>query len=178
MNSKIQHLTEEEKAKTFGLLLAEHYKSVYRTVARLIINLSEVEDIVQNACVKMWEKFETLEDIQRFKIWACRIASNTAINHIRDRKAKLGYGLDEQVIQSILIGQNASMEYLELRLEVLKECIELLPEDQRKLVQQVYVSNQEISSLAKDIGQPASTVYHKLQRIRELHLVQQPQQRP
>ena len=165
-------LTEEDldspRASLFVSKLTEHFKAIYLTVVRMVGNLNDVDDVLHDACVKMWSGFETLEDMQRFRGWACRIASNTAIDFLREKRAKTGFGLTDATLMTIVNSQKASEEYLELRLEVLNECIRELSEEHQNLVIDVYTHGKGMSTLVEKYSKPARTLYMQVKKIREI----------
>jgi RNA polymerase sigma-70 factor, ECF subfamily len=53
-----------EQARDFPLCVA------------LVPNVADAEDIVQQAAIALWEKFDAYDPAQPFTPWACRFALN------------------------------------------------------------------------------------------------------
>src|SRR4051812_33561485 len=60
----------------FLSLFLRSEREVFRYVAALIPNVSDVEDIVQQTALALWEKFDSYDPTQPFTPWACRFALN------------------------------------------------------------------------------------------------------
>ena len=86
----------------FLSLFLRSEQEVFRCVAALVPNVTDAEDIVQQAAMALWEKFDTYDPARPFTPWACRFALNKARQWIEQRqrwKALLDRGLAEELAQ-------------------------------------------------------------------------------
>jgi RNA polymerase sigma-70 factor (ECF subfamily) len=150
----------------FLSLFLRSEREIFRYVAVLVPNITEVEDIVQQTAMALWEKFDAYDPRQPFTPWACRFALNKARQWIERRQrwqALLQGGLAEELAQR---RQELQPEF-ELRLKHLESCLRKLPERQRSLVEGYYYERVGIETLAERSGRTATATYKMLQRIRQ-----------
>src|SRR5512134_3798854 len=118
----------------FLSLFLRSERDIFRYVAVLVPNVADVEDIVQQTALALWEKFDAYDPNQPFTPWACRFALNKARQWIERRQrwqALLVGGLVEELAQR----REELRPELECRLKHLEGCLGKLPEDQRSLVE-------------------------------------------
>lgn len=154
------------REKQFLSLFLRSEKEIFRYVAALVPNIADAEDIVQQAAVALWDKFDAYDPAQPFTPWACRFALNKARQWMERRQrwqALLAQGLAEQVEQR----RDALLPELECRLKHLEGCLSALPEEQRVLVEGYYYRRSTVESLADESGRTVAATYKALQRIRQ-----------
>ena len=168
MPSDPKHVSSDQAAaqQRFLSLFLRSEREIFRYVSALVPNLTDAEDIVQQAAIALWEKFDTYDPTQPFTPWACRFALNKARQWI-DRRQRwqilLQHGLAEELAQR---RQELEPEF-ERRLKHLEACLEKLPSGQRSLVQGYYYARTDVDTLAQRSGGSVAATYKMLQRVRE-----------
>jgi RNA polymerase sigma-70 factor, ECF subfamily len=150
----------------FLSLFLRSEREIYRYVAALIPNVTDAEDIVQQAAIALWEKFDAYDPAQPFTPWACRFALNKARQWIERRQrwqALLEGGLAEELAQR----REELRPEFECRLKHLESCLSKLPEDQRSLIEGYYYRRTGIEALANNADRSVAATYKALQRIRQ-----------
>lgn len=150
----------------FLSLFLRSEREIFRYVAALVPNVTDAEDIVQQAALALWEKFDTYDPTKPFTPWACRFALNKARQWIERRQrwqALLDHGLAEELAQR---WQELQPEF-ERRLKHLEACLGKLPPERRSLVEAYYYDRTGIESLAGQAGRTVAATYKLLQRIRQ-----------
>src|SRR5438067_10799829 len=72
-----RHFGDENAAQQrFLSLFLRSEREIFRYVAVLVPNVADVEDIVQQTAIALWEKFDAYEPNRPFTPWACRFALN------------------------------------------------------------------------------------------------------
>lgn len=132
-------------------------KLLYRIAWSYLNNDQDVEDAVQDALIKAWEKRQTLRDIQQFKPWMTRILSNRCKDMLRKRKRWSFYPLEEAT---------AEAEMPEAETPVL-EAIKKLKPELRILIMLYYVDGYTIQELADTLGIPAGTIKTRMRNARK-----------
>jgi len=136
------------------------------TVAVLVPNLADADDIVQQTALALWEKFDAYDPNQPFTPWACRFALNKARQWIERRQrwqALLEGGLVEELAQR----REELRPELEVRLKHLERCLHKLPEEQRSLVESYYYRRDPIEKLSAASSRTVAATYKMLQRVRQ-----------
>jgi RNA polymerase sigma-70 factor, ECF subfamily len=81
--------------EAFSLLVQRHRKPLINFIYRFTANPGESEDLAQEVFIRVFQSASTYEAKAAFSTWLYRIATNSALNFIRDRKARLTYSLDQ-----------------------------------------------------------------------------------
>lgn len=69
------------------MLIRQYLKPLYTFLFRLLGNAQDAEDVAQEVFVKVWRSLKTFDQKKSFKTWAFSIAKNSAIDHLRKKKA-------------------------------------------------------------------------------------------
>lgn len=140
-------------------------REIFRYVAALVPNLADVDDIVQQTAISLWDKFDAYDPARPFTPWACRFALNKTRQWVERRQrwqALLANGLAEELEQ-----RRAELQpQWETRLRCLEGCLSQLPDEQRSLVEGYYFRRDGVETLATDAGRSVGATYKMLQRIR------------
>ena len=67
-------------ASAMEMLIRKHQHSVYATVARMLNNGPEVEDIAQQVFIRVWRGAKNYEPSARFTTWMFTILRNLVFN--------------------------------------------------------------------------------------------------
>ena len=132
-----------------------------------IVRPEDVDEVMQEVSLVAWRKFDQLENVEEFPVWACVIARYEILmfrrRHARDRlvlSEKVYELLVDQSLEQVKSGVKAK------RLNHLQRCLEKLPHASRELVIAAYHPGSTIDQLANELGKNANTIYQQLWRIR------------
>lgn len=67
-------------------LYAAHHSEIYAYLCRMVRNDELAADLTQDAFIKAYRAFDTLEDPNRARAWLYQIAGRTALDELRRRK--------------------------------------------------------------------------------------------
>jgi RNA polymerase sigma-70 factor (ECF subfamily) len=154
----------------FGDLVQRHQRGVYFLVWRHVRHEEDARDITQAAFVRAWNNAGAFRGDSSFRTWIYRIASNLALNWLRDRGR---WKLDELSDQLVSDAVDAP-ELLDqaLAADQLRVAIAALPSKQRLVVDlrvQEGLSFREVAEIA-DCSEDAAKAnfHHGLKRLRGL----------
>lgn len=74
--------------KAFEQLVEKHQAKVIGTVAKMIGDVGDAEDIAQQVFVRVWNSSSRYEPSARFTTWLFTITRNLAFNELRRRKRR------------------------------------------------------------------------------------------
>lgn len=124
----------------FERLVELHQRSVIGTVAKMLGNPSEAEDIAQQVFIRIWKSASRYEPQAKFTTWLFTITRNLVFNEVRRRQRKPTVSVDEReesTHRTVEDLQTASpddeMLHSELE-EAVDRAIQALPEKQRMAV--------------------------------------------
>jgi RNA polymerase sigma-70 factor, ECF subfamily len=166
----LKYIGFEHFYKAFAFPL---YKFLIRKTGGDVELVEEVSSRTFEAALKGWDKFENKST---YFTWVCKIALNKLADYYRDRIHE-----DSQLIAPFLedIGRvedkaltpEERLALKELRLSV-RECLNLLPEDTKRIIYLRYWEDLTLKKIAEITGQSERAVEGKLYRGRaELRLL-------
>ena len=154
-----------EKAGRFVQLFAGSQRRLYAFIRAQVRSPADVDDILQQTSLILWEKFDRFEPGTDFAAWACRIARLEVLTHHRNSK-KLIPVFSQSVVADALIEELAELtESLDDRQAALADCFEKLDARDQNLVLSRYEEDLTIQELALRSGRTESAVYKALSRI-------------
>lgn len=182
--------TSEDNARIVAAVAAQGPR-LRAFVRRQVADLSEVEDIVQDAFVELVSAYRLMEPIEHVAAWLMRVARNRIIDRFRNKSQKLSVGSPSSVIEpdsspnpmSILeewrAPEDAGPEANYVR-EVLAEelvaAVDELPADQRAVFIAHELDGRSFKDLAAELGVGVNTllgrkhaaVRHLRRRLQEI----------
>lgn len=132
----------------------------------LVRSPTDADDIMQNACLTLWDKREDYDRSRDFFPWACGVILIEVLR-FRRKRATEKLLFDEALINSLAEDFIAQSAEYDSRREQLHHCVAKLSEQDRDLLTDRYRLNVKPKKLSKLRGWPVSTVYSALTRIRE-----------
>ena len=144
--------------EAFGLLVHRYRKPLINFIYRFTTNRGESEDLAQEVFVRAFQSAPKYEPKAAFSTWLYRIATNAALNYLRDRKPQLSRSLDsglegEEGVARRELKATASLADEQLlereRVLQIRQALAALPDNQRLAI--VLTKYQELS--LKDAGE-------------------------
>ena len=164
----VQHAAAGSR-EAFGELVSRHHRLVRTMLWRVLGDESEVDDVAQEVFMSALSGVAGFRQQSSFQTWLLSIARNKAISHLRKKRTRAGKainGLDQMVIQH-QIASIADGKVESPALDALRQCLDQLSTDHRRLVEEVYFKERSAADVAREIGQPKNTVRMRLMRIRK-----------
>jgi RNA polymerase sigma-70 factor (ECF subfamily) len=85
-DAKVVALARESRADALNVIYAAHKVRIYTFLLRLLADPAGADDLTQDVFTKAYQALGSLTDEHRVLPWLYRIATNTAIDHMRRRK--------------------------------------------------------------------------------------------
>ena len=133
--------------QSFGLLLQRYRTPLVNFLYRMVRSREQAEDLAQEVFIRVYRAWEEYVPSAKFTTWLFRIATNLALNSIRDhRHQKLEISMDAPVTTDAEDGDEKPFEVAdkhptieqelveEDRKKMIRHAIEKLPEKQRAAV--------------------------------------------
>lgn len=131
-------------------------------IFRIIKKEEIAEEVLQDVFVKIWEKFDNYDATKgKLFTWLLNVARNQAIDKTRSKEISKGQktsGIDN------LVSRIDNAEYIEQSIESIgvKEVLNSLPEEQKFVVEYLYLKGYSQSELAEEYNIPLGTVKTRL----------------
>ncbi|MEM1060989.1 MAG: sigma-70 family RNA polymerase sigma factor [Planctomycetota bacterium] len=162
----IENLTPAE-CRRFAELVAEAYPELHRVVAGLVTNPHDLDDVLQDAILKIFRNFRKYNPERGFRGWACTIALNAARDFLRAQRVRRGFGLSDELIQQLMSVSGGTYELAELRIELLHGCLAALSKGDQQMLWECYGTDVAAAEWARRRGKRENAVYSRLRRLRE-----------
>lgn len=147
-------------------LYNRYAKPVFNSVCRLVADIAEAEDILQEVFVSVFSDPGRLKEVENFEAWVKRVAINKSISHLRKRKIYFTDIEESAIADTGEEEMNDSLE-LECRLEDLRNAIADLPAEARTIVSLFLFENLPQEEIGKMLGLSHNAVrsqYHRAKK--------------
>jgi RNA polymerase sigma-70 factor (ECF subfamily) len=138
---------------------------LFRYIAGLVPARADAEDLFQKSMLTAWQERGRYAPDRDLFAWLCGIARNHVRHHVR-AVYRARAVLDPEVIEQLADRLLDEDGYFQRRQAALTECLGLLPDKSRALVEQVYGAEQAVKDVARQLGAGVEGVYKALQRVR------------
>jgi len=149
----------------FLRLFAEHEAALRTFVRSMVPSLADASEIMQDAAVVLWQKFDEFDATRDFRKWAFGVARYEALTYLRDR-VRDRHVFDDALVHRLAEDAAAAGQRHEAQREALDQCLQKLPAAQREMVLTAYTKGTRMDELAAERGQTAMSLYKMLHRIR------------
>jgi RNA polymerase sigma-70 factor (ECF subfamily) len=143
-----------------------HQRTLYGYIRSLCPRLQDADEVFSQTSMALWRKNADYEPGTNFLAWACRMAEFDVLNHLRSRRRdRLVF--DEGLLTTLA---QESAEYLagnEQRVAALRDCLEQLPDNHRRMIVTRYESPAPVAQIAETFGRSAASFSVTLHKIRK-----------
>ncbi len=169
---------QEGDQKAFAKLLAKYRDAVFYMINRMVKNYDDAEDLTMESFGRAFKNITFYQPTNNFSTWLFRIASNNAIDFIRQNRQKT-ISIDKEPTED-----SDNTEYIPILAEadgdpeenlitsqrqtMLRSIVEQLPDDYKSVVQKRYYEEKSYIEISKELLVPIGTVKARLYRSREL----------
>jgi RNA polymerase sigma factor (sigma-70 family) len=143
--------------------LYDHYSgALYGVIFRIIKSEDIAEEVLQDVFMKIWDRFDNYDASKgRLFTWMINIARNQSIDKTRSKEiSKARKTGDIENVVSKIDGER----YIEQHIEGIgvKDILKSLPEEQKFIVEHLYLKGYSQSELAEEFNIPLGTVKTRL----------------
>lgn len=134
----------------------------------LLPGCQDINDVLQDTNVVLWEKMHSFEEGTNFRAWAFTIARNKVMQYWDKQKKLNRITLSETLLDTVAEARKDTRpELLENKLRALNLCLQRLNEGERSLVNARYEASSSLQSYAETSGRTSSSLRVSLHRIRK-----------
>jgi RNA polymerase sigma-70 factor (ECF subfamily) len=139
-------------------LYDRHSRPLYGLILRILRDRSEAEEVLQEVFVAVWNRADTYDvEAGSPAAWLVRIARNRAIDRLRANTARV------RAVESVPVELESSdnpetSAWLGEQQRAVKRALEMIPREQRDLIEEAYYQGLTHSELAERHKLPLGTV--------------------
>jgi RNA polymerase sigma-70 factor, ECF subfamily len=142
--------------------LFQHYNAQICTyLARMVGNDEEGRDLAQETFLKVWRTLPGMKDVAQFTTWLYRIATNTAIDHLRRRKLRWPLGKDYELHDASKHSSTTGPEEQVVEAEYIRQALAQLSPQYRAclLLQLVAGFSQREIAMSLNLSEKSISIY-------------------
>jgi RNA polymerase sigma-70 factor (ECF subfamily) len=156
------------RSKLFLRLFLQNERRLYAYILTLLPNRADADDVLQEASLVLWDKFDERHPPDDFAAWGCRIAYFKVLDFCKKSqrsRVHFSQAMMERIAETA-VGQSATLQ-LDERREALVGCIEKLNPGDRTLLTHRFAEGATTQSTAAQVGRSVDAVYKALAKIRQ-----------
>lgn len=120
------------KEQGFARLYSRYAKTIFNSIYRLVNDVSEAEDLLQEVFVQVFSDTAKLHRLESFEGWTRRVAINLSISHLRKKKM---FFVDIDEVHHLTIEQDdGNTDWIESRVADIQLAISELPHTAKTIV--------------------------------------------
>jgi RNA polymerase sigma-70 factor (ECF subfamily) len=156
---------DPSRTEEFVGLSSSHQRQLLGYIFTLVRNMDDAEDVLQEANLVLWRKFDDYQPGTDFMSWACHIAHLQVLTFLR-RKRRDPLPLDELLLQQLSDKRLTRASAYQYYRDALQICRDRLSTADCELLELCYSRAVSIKEIATKLNRSADSVYHSLRRIR------------
>jgi RNA polymerase sigma-70 factor (ECF subfamily) len=159
---------DSAKSRLFLPLFLQNQRRVYAYVLTLLPHRADADDVLQEASLVMWDKFDPDHLPEDFAAWGCRIAYFKVLDH-RKKGQRCRVTFSQPLLDRLAetaVEQAAALQ-LDARSDALSGCVEKLNPRDRDLLARRLAEGATTRSTAAQVGRSPDAVYKALAKIRQ-----------
>ena len=153
-------------ASLFKQLLLPLYPRLQRVALRMLGNVEDAEDMVQEVYMKLWGKREELPDVQNMEAYCVALTKNMCIDRLRLAEVDR-VDVDDVPLSLVAAEDVAGQLERQDAVEQVKLIIETLPEKQQQVITLRDIRDCTFEEIEEQTGLTAVTVRALLSRARK-----------
>lgn len=161
--------------QAFRGLVEQYQGRIYNIIYGMVHNRDDAMELTQDTFLKAFRKLNSFNLDSKFYTWLCRIAVNTAIDHIRKMRHRQTSEFDENIgnfhdgsLHDDHYSQNPESAAMnsELRSQIIK-AVDELPEEQKQILILKEIDGLSYKEIATVVGVAQGTVMSRLYYARK-----------
>jgi RNA polymerase sigma-70 factor (ECF subfamily) len=155
---ELVELTASGNGEAFAVIYQKYEQRLFRTAIRITGNVSDAEDIVQEALLKAYRNIATFRFASSLSTWLTKIVINCSLMELRRRKSRPWLSLDDanedgsslmELVADLTTTDAEEAACLKEQLQLLTACIARLPPKLRTITEDYRMSEPTLAELAK-----------------------------
>ena len=150
----------------FTSLFIKHERQLYGFIATMLGQPAEAEDLLQETSKALWKKFDDYDPSLPFMPWAKTFARYEVLNYFQRQRTRRKYFSDEMIELLAEDWDRVNAQH-DARIVALESCVDALPENTRRLLNDRYRDANSLQEVAARQGTTPNALYKNLQRVRK-----------
>ncbi len=169
-DEKLALYLQQGLEEPLGILMDRYGPKLMRYGKKFLSNPDNIEDIVQEVFIKVYQNIQGFDTNQKFSPWIYRIAHNSFVNRLRaaDKEPILSFDFDALVSHSVYEDPMVKEKENEEMRVIISKGLKKLSPPYREVVTLHYFEDMSYQEIADILHVPIGTVGIRLRRAREI----------
>lgn len=150
----------------FARLIRLYSGQILAYISALLLNWNDADDLFQETCLVLWQKFDEFEPGTNFLAWALRVADYNVMMFRRKQSRLKTFNTR---LRNAMMSDAAEWTAQEATasLDALFDCMDRLTASDRTTVVQRYCEGVPVRQIAEKLGRSPESIHNTLCRIRK-----------
>jgi RNA polymerase sigma-70 factor (ECF subfamily) len=170
--SALVRAAQRGEKEAFRLLLTRNWTWLRALVYSVVANADSVDDVMQDICVQVIRKVNTLREPARFRPWMAVLARRQALRYSQRKRQRKVISLNNEEVAGQQCDHKAGqlLENLELKEQYhqILQAVKALPEIYRQVFVLAHLEDLTYAKTAEILDIPITTVQIRLVRARRM----------
>ena len=158
MEEELIKRLRSQDVKAFEYLYDNYSGAVYGIIFKIVRSEDFAQELLNDCFLKIWNKINDYDSSKgKLFTWMLNIARNSALDKLRSKEYKVKAKTDD-VSENVFISDKQYAEANNPEFIGIKDIVEKLPIDQKKLIDMMYFQGYSQSEIAEELEMPLGTV--------------------
>ncbi len=161
----------------FSFLVEKYKDMVFSLAIKVTKNREEAEEVSQDSFIKAFKSLKSFKGDAKFSTWLYKIAYNNCMDRVKKNARRYNTDTIDEVVENKIQATENTMQTIERkeRAELMNECLQELPEDERSIVWLFYYKELSLNEIIEITSLSQANLKVKLHRARKklLSIVQE-----
>ncbi|MCE9643936.1 RNA polymerase sigma factor [Candidatus Parcubacteria bacterium] len=168
-DEKIAEMVQQGDREAFGILVDRFEQKLTRYGRRFLSRKEDIQDIVQDVFVSVYQNIQSYDSTQRFNPWIYRVAHNAFVNALRkNERSPLLVDFDTFIPHPAYEDPTESEREQEEMRGLIDRGLEKLSPKYREVLVLHYFEDMAYKDIAEILEVPTGTVGIRLKRAKEM----------
>lgn len=157
-------MPDPKRYDEFADLVRRSTSQMLTYIHAILLNWNDTEDVFQETCIVLWQRFGDFEPGTNFLAWALRVANNKTLDFLKRRSRRITFSADlrdELLVEVVDRGADEAA----VNLDALSNCMKRLSADDKRMVMLCHGEGIPVRRIADMLGRSPQSVHHSLRRI-------------
>ncbi|MCM8527407.1 MAG: sigma-70 family RNA polymerase sigma factor [Lentisphaeraceae bacterium] len=157
---------KDDNYRTYVTLLQSNEAALRCFIRSLMPSWNDVDDVMQEVSLVLWEKFEEFDQSTNFLRWAYVIARFKVMNFC-SKKGRERLHFDNDLLELMAAECEEEEDMRKSEEKAMWSCMEDIPESRKMLLLNSSRKGVTVKSIAEELGKTPKSLYRTLDRLKE-----------
>jgi len=153
----------------FAFLVDKYKDMVFSLALKITKSREEAEEVSQDSFIKAFKSLKNFKGDSKFSTWLYKITYNNCLDRVKKNARRYNTDTIDEVNENKIKAIEDTLQTIERkeRAAVIKECMEVLPEDERTILWLFYFEELSLKEIIDVTSYSESNIKVKLHRARK-----------